>query len=40
MQKPLLKLYRFDGNNFVRFAIVDDYSECSFENNYYNTGQF
>ena len=40
MQKPLLKIYRFNGNNFVRFAIVDDYSECSFENNYYNAGQF
>lgn len=40
MEKPLLKLYAFDGNNFVRFAIVDDYSECSFENNYYNAGQF
>lgn len=40
MNKPLLKLYHFDGNSFVRFAIVDDYAECSFENNYYNAGQF
>lgn len=40
MNKPLLKLYHFDGNSFVRFAIVDDYAECSFENNYYDAGQF
>jgi hypothetical protein len=40
IEKPLLKLYHFDGNYFVRFAIVDDYEECSFESNCYQAGQF
>jgi len=38
--KPQIKLYAFKNNAFTLQAIIDDYQECSFENNYYQAGQF
>ena len=39
-EKPQLKLYKFQNNSFVYFAIVDDYNECSWERNLYEAGTF
>lgn len=39
-EKPQIKLYAFKNNTFTLQAIIDDYQECSFENNYYQAGQF
>ena len=39
-EKPQIKLYAFQNNDFVLQAIIDDYQECSFENNLYQAGQF
>lgn len=38
--KPQLKLYKFENNSFVLQAIIDDYSEVSFEHNLYQAGTF
>lgn len=39
-EKPQLKLYTFSNNEFVLQAIIDDYQECSFEDNIFQAGQF
>ena len=39
-EKPQLKLYTFTNNQFILQAIIDDYQECSFEDNLYEAGQF
>lgn len=39
-EKPQLKLYTFTNNQFIQQAIIDDYQECSFEDNLYEAGQF
>ena len=39
-EKPQIKLYKFQDSAFVLQAIIDDYSECSFEHNRFNAGQF
>ena len=39
-EKPQLKLYTFTNNQFILQAIIDDYQECSFEDNLYDAGQF
>lgn len=39
-EKPQLKLYAFTNNQFILQAIIDDYQECSFEDNLYDAGQF
>lgn len=39
-EKIQLKLYEYDGTQFVLQAIIDDYESCSFERNYYKAGQF
>ena len=41
-KKPQLKLYAYNNNNsaFILQAIIDDYAECSFENNRFSAGQF
>lgn len=38
--KPQLKLYKYENSAFVLQAIIDDYQECSFEDNLYEAGQF
>ena len=40
MEKPILKLYKYENNTFVLKAIIDDYQECSFEHNLYQAGSF
>ena len=40
MEKPILKLYKYENNTFVLKAIIDDYMECSFERNLYQAGSF
>ena len=39
-EKPQIKLYKFENSAFVLQAIIDDYEECSFENNRFSAGQF
>ena len=39
-EKPILKLYKYENNSFVMQAQIDDYQECSFEDNLYEAGQF
>ena len=39
-EKPQIKLYKYENSAFVLQAIIDDYAECSFENNRYSAGQF
>lgn len=39
-EKPQLKLYKYEKNSFRLQAIIDDYQECSFENNRFSAGQF
>jgi len=39
-EKPQLKLYKYENNSFILQAIIDDYQECSFENNRFSAGQF
>ena len=39
-EKPQLKLYKYENNSFIQQAIIDDYQECSFEDNLYEAGQF
>lgn len=38
--KPILKLYAYQNNAFILQAMIDDYQECSFEDNLYEAGQF
>ncbi|MBQ2175913.1 MAG: siphovirus ReqiPepy6 Gp37-like family protein [Alphaproteobacteria bacterium] len=40
MEKPILKLYKYENNTFVLKAIIDDFMECSFERNLYQAGSF
>lgn len=39
-EKPQIKLYKYQNSAFVLQAIIDDYAECSFENNRFQAGQF
>lgn len=39
-EKPILKLYKYENNSFIMQAQIDDYQECSFEDNLYEAGQF
>ena len=39
-QKPNLKVYEYKNGAFSLVAIIDDYADCSFENNLYQAGQF
>ena len=39
-EKPQLKLYKYENSAFILQAIIDDYQECSFEDNLYEAGQF
>ena len=39
-EKPQIKLYEYEGTQFILLAIIDDYQECSFENNRFKAGQF
>jgi len=39
-EKPQIKLYKYENSAFVLQAIIDDYEECSFENNRFQAGQF
>ena len=39
-EKPQIRLYKYEHSAFVLDAIIDDYQECSFENNRFNAGQF
>lgn len=39
-EKPQIKLYKYENSAFVLQAIIDDYQECSFENNRFSAGQF
>lgn len=39
MEKEI-KLYKYENGTFLLQAIIDDYSECSFEHNLYQAGQF
>lgn len=39
-EKPQIKLYKYENSAFVLQAIIDDFAECSFENNRYSAGQF
>lgn len=38
--KPQIRLYEYEGGEFVLMAIIDDFKECSFEMNRYNAGEF
>lgn len=40
MEKPILKLYKYENNTFSLQAIIDDFRECSFERNLYQAGSF
>lgn len=40
MEKPILKLYKYENNTFSLQAIIDDFMECSFERNLYQAGSF
>lgn len=39
-EKPQIKLYKYENNAFSLVAIIDDYSECSWENNRFQAGAF
>ena len=39
-EKPQIKLYKYENYAFILEAIIDDYQECSFENNRFKAGQF
>lgn len=39
-QKPNLKVYEYKNGAFSLIAIIDDYADCSFENNLFQAGQF
>ena len=39
-EKPQIKLYKYENFAFVLQAIIDDYAECSFEDNRFEAGQF
>lgn len=39
-EKPQLKLYKYENSSFILQAQIDDYQECSFEDNLYEAGQF
>lgn len=39
-EKPQIKLYKYENSAFVLQAIIDDFVECSFENNRFQAGQF
>lgn len=39
-EKPQIKLYKYENNAFSLVAIIDDYSECSWENNRFQAGVF
>jgi len=39
-EKPQIKLYKYEDSAFVLQAIIDDFAECSFENNRFQAGQF
>ena len=39
-KKPQIKLYKYENSAFVLQAIIDDYQECSFEDNRFQAGQF
>ncbi len=39
-QKPNLKVYEYKNGAFSLVAIIDDYADCSFENNLFQAGQF
>ena len=39
-KKPQLKIYSYTNSTFVLQAIIDDYTECSFENNRFSAGEF
>jgi len=39
-QKPNLKVYEYKNGAFSLVAIIDDFADCSFENNLYQAGQF
>jgi len=39
-EKPQIKLYEYEGTQFILLAIIDDYQECSFEDNRFQAGQF
>lgn len=39
-EKPQIKLYKYENSAFVLQAIIDDYAECSFEDNRFEAGQF
>lgn len=39
-EKPIIKLYKYENNSFIMQAQIDDYQECSFEDNLYEAGQF
>lgn len=38
--KPQIKLFEYKNNSFNMIGIIDDYQDCSFERNLYETGQF
>lgn len=39
-EKPQIKLYRHENSDFILEAIIDDYQDCSFENNRFSAGAF
>ena len=39
-EKPQIKLYKYENNAFSLVTIIDDYSECSWENNRFQAGVF
>lgn len=39
-EKIQLHIYKYENNTFSQIAIIDDYSEISFERNLYQAGQF
>ena len=39
-EKPQIKLFKYESSEFILQAIIDDFSECSFENNRFSAGQF
>jgi hypothetical protein len=39
-EKPIIRLYKYDGSQFVMQAMIDDFQECSFEHNIYEAGTF
>ncbi len=39
-EKPQIRLYKYEYHSFKLEAIIDDFEECSFENNRFSAGQF